>query len=211
MKHWTDFKLDNDNHMDGTTVTLSTEAVLKGFFELVFRHYGNPSIFITLNNEYQKCTMGSMPFQVYSQEISLLATLLGLDMETKEFRGKLQYNLAPYLNKLSINKRYKTVEEAANDLQMIDTEYRLIEAMKGGRRLEKTEENPEEPIIEQLKKEIKAVRAGLIKNPEHETGTPGKAAKKRERRRREPGSIDEPCTKGDGWQFKETETCWRQH
>jgi hypothetical protein len=65
--------------------------------------------------------------------------------------------------------------------------------------------------MEQLKKEIKALWAGLINNPEHETGTPAKPAKKRERRRQEPRSIDEPCTKGDGCQFKEKETCWRQH
>jgi len=144
------------------------------------------------------------------QELSILATQLGLDMNTKEFQGTLQYNLAPCLRKLTINKKYNTTDEAVDDLQPIDTENRLVEEMKTGRKSGRTQENPDEPTIGQLQKEIAA-----LKRTQHNqsTGEQPEARKcnKRERKIRTPGWIDEPCPRGDDCTYKDQGKCWRKH
>jgi len=208
MTHWTKFAIDEDVTMGNTPAALNTKAVLEGFFKTVFRHFGNPALFITLNDDYQKCTQGSRTFQAFYQELSLLATQLGLDMTSEEFKGRLQHNLAGYLRELTINKRYKTVEEAVDDMQMIDTEYRIIKGMKTGRRSERTEENPEIPTVKQLQKEVAALKASKESTQEP---TEAKKFKKKNKTVKAPGSIDEPCPHGDQCRFKDKGTCWRQH
>jgi len=169
MSHWTKFAIDEDVTMGNTPAALNTKAVLDGFFKVVFRHFGNPALFITLNDEYQRSTQGSRTFQAFYQELSLVATQLGLDMTSEEFKGRLQHNLAGYLRELTINKQYKTVDEAVDDMQRIDTEYRIIKGMKTGQRSERTEESPDMPTIKQLQKEITALKAAKEPAPEQLT------------------------------------------
>ena len=200
---WEEFIQDDDVVM-GNAEDLRTSQVINGFIRTVYQNFGNPVLYLTLNDRYQQCTQGNRTFQEYYQELSLLAKQLGFSTTDNTFKGILEYRTANYLKMLVVNKTYKTVEEAVEDLRYTVGRYRLLNKPSGKKA---NENSAEEPTNEQLRKEIEHLKKAAVEKPEKEA----RKFKKRSRPTREPGSIKEPCPRGDDCKHKESGTCYRQH
>ncbi|KAF8533902.1 hypothetical protein BDD12DRAFT_809795 [Trichophaea hybrida] len=102
------------------------ENMVNGFIQEIRKHYSNHTERLEIMQKYHNCKQGNKDFQTFNQEISMYALRLSLSIETEEFRIHLTNNMADYLKKLVIGKRWEKLEDAVNDLRYTDAQYRLF-------------------------------------------------------------------------------------
>ncbi|KAF8537316.1 hypothetical protein BDD12DRAFT_807043 [Trichophaea hybrida] len=102
------------------------ENMVEGFIQEIRRHYSNHTERLEIMQKYHNCKQGNRDFQTFYQEISMYALRLSLSIDTEEFRIHLTNNMADYLKKLVIGKRWEKLDDAVNDLRYTDAQYRLF-------------------------------------------------------------------------------------
>ncbi|KAF8533413.1 hypothetical protein BDD12DRAFT_899139 [Trichophaea hybrida] len=102
------------------------ENMVEGFILEIQKHYSNHTERLEIMQKYHNCKQGNRDFQTFYQELSMYALRLNLSIETEEYRIHLTNNMADYLKKLVIRKRWEKLENAVNDLRYTDAQYRLF-------------------------------------------------------------------------------------
>jgi hypothetical protein len=203
---WQEFYSPDDLVM-GNTEDYRKNHIIMGFIKTVYKHFGNPTEKLSINDKCQRCFQRNRTFQQYIQELSLLRSQMGSSTESEEFKGILEFRTADYLMMLVVNKKYATVEEAVADLQEVDARYSLLKGNNAtrGERVENSDE------IKVLKNELATMKQAQSSQQQDQSKEAISTSKKSKRQARTPGSIKEPCASGDSCRYKDSGTCWRQH